>query len=90
MIQKVMVASGPWHLPEPSARRNHNLQHSGELYAPHVSSLHLMILSLTALAAYAGTLDLIFVGLAWKTILSLQMKMREKVGVALAMSMGIL
>lgn len=41
-------------------------------------------------AAYAGALDLIFVGLAWKTIMSLHMKMREKIGVALAMSMGTL
>lgn len=39
---------------------------------------------------YAGLLDLAFVAVAWITIMDLQMKIKEKIGVAAAMSMGVL
>jgi hypothetical protein len=40
--------------------------------------------------AYSGIVDVILALLPWKIILALQMKRREKIGVAIAMSMGIL
>jgi hypothetical protein len=40
--------------------------------------------------AYSGAMDLVLALLPWTVILKLQMKMKEKIGVALAMSMGVL
>lgn len=37
---------------------------------------------------YSGFIDLVFVFLAWKTVLIVQMEFREKVAVGIAMSMG--
>lgn len=39
-------------------------------------------------AGYSGFIDLVFVFLAWKTVLVVQMEFREKVAVGIAMSMG--
>ena len=42
------------------------------------------------MAALSAAMDAVLALLPWKIIWTLQMKTREKVGVALAMSMGIL
>jgi hypothetical protein len=39
---------------------------------------------------YSGIMDLVLAILPWNIIMSLQMKTKEKLGVALAMSMGVL
>jgi hypothetical protein len=39
---------------------------------------------------YSGVCDLALALAAWKVIMSLQMKMAEKIGVSIAMSMGVL
>jgi len=39
---------------------------------------------------YSGIMDFVLALLPWKVIWKLQMKRKEKVGVALAMSMGVL
>jgi len=41
-------------------------------------------------SAYSGILDLIFAIIPWQIIMRLQMATKEKIGVALAMSMGVL
>lgn len=41
-------------------------------------------------AGYSGVMDLVLAILPWNIIMSLQMKTKEKIGVALAMSMGVL
>lgn len=40
--------------------------------------------------AYSGILDIVLAIIPWKIIMRLQMHTREKIGVALAMSMGVL
>ncbi|KAK0652735.1 hypothetical protein B0T16DRAFT_369512 [Cercophora newfieldiana] len=40
-------------------------------------------------SAYSGILDLVFAIIPWQIIMRLQMARREKIGVALAMSMGV-
>jgi hypothetical protein len=40
--------------------------------------------------AYSGIMDLIFAIIPWKIIMRMQMETKEKIGVALAMSMGVL
>ncbi|KAK4185580.1 hypothetical protein QBC35DRAFT_389179 [Podospora australis] len=40
-------------------------------------------------SAYSGVMDLVLAIIPWKIIMNLQMQTREKIGVALAMSMGI-
>jgi hypothetical protein len=40
--------------------------------------------------AYSGIMDLIFAIIPWKVIMRMQMETKEKIGVALAMSMGVL
>ncbi|KAK3984650.1 hypothetical protein QBC44DRAFT_387682 [Cladorrhinum sp. PSN332] len=40
-------------------------------------------------SAYSGVMDLILAIIPWKIIMNLQMQTKEKVGVALAMSMGV-
>ncbi|KAK3326664.1 hypothetical protein B0H66DRAFT_472667 [Apodospora peruviana] len=40
-------------------------------------------------SAYSGILDLVFAIIPWKIIMNLQMDFKEKIGVALAMSMGV-
>lgn len=45
---------------------------------------------LTIAAGYSGVMDLVLAILPWNIIMSLQMKTKEKIGVALAMSMGVL
>jgi len=40
--------------------------------------------------AYSGVMDIVLALLPWRTIWALQMHNREKLGVAIAMSMGIL
>ncbi len=39
---------------------------------------------------YSGIMDFVLALLPWKVIWKLQMKRKEKVGIALAMSMGVL
>ncbi|KXX75945.1 hypothetical protein MMYC01_207419 [Madurella mycetomatis] len=41
-------------------------------------------------SAYSGIMDLVLAIIPWKIIMSLQMQTKEKIGVALAMSMGVL
>lgn len=41
-------------------------------------------------AGYSGVMDLALAILPWNIIMALQMQTKEKVGVALAMSMGVL
>jgi hypothetical protein len=41
-------------------------------------------------AGYSGIMDLVLALLPWTVIWKLQMKRKEKIGVALAMSMGVL
>ncbi|KAK0629435.1 hypothetical protein B0T17DRAFT_185932 [Bombardia bombarda] len=41
------------------------------------------------ISAYSGILDLLFAIIPWKIIMNLQMETKEKIGVALAMSMGV-
>lgn len=43
-----------------------------------------------AAGAYSGTMDLLLALLPWAILWKLQMKKREKFGIALAMSMGVL
>ncbi|GAB1315278.1 hypothetical protein MFIFM68171_05488 [Madurella fahalii] len=40
-------------------------------------------------SAYSGVMDLVLAIIPWKIIMSLQMQTKEKIGVALAMSMGV-
>jgi hypothetical protein len=40
-------------------------------------------------SAYSGILDLVFAIIPWQIVLRMQMERREKIGVALAMSMGV-
>ncbi|KAK3934750.1 hypothetical protein QBC46DRAFT_462456 [Diplogelasinospora grovesii] len=40
-------------------------------------------------SAYSGIMDLVLAIIPWKIIMSLQMQTKEKIGVALAMSMGV-
>ncbi|KAK4646798.1 hypothetical protein QC761_213980 [Podospora bellae-mahoneyi] len=40
-------------------------------------------------SAYSGVMDLVLAIIPWKIIMNLQMQTREKIGVALAMSMGV-
>jgi hypothetical protein len=40
--------------------------------------------------AYSGFMDLVLAFLSWKIIMTLQMRKREKIGVAIAMIMGVL
>lgn len=44
----------------------------------------------TNLVAYSGCMDFILALLPWMVLWNLEMKKREKAGIALAMSMGIL
>lgn len=45
---------------------------------------------LTLAKAYSGMMDFMLAHLPWKIVWSLQMKTREKIGIGLAMSLGIL
>jgi len=45
---------------------------------------------LISVKAYSGLMDMILALLPWKVVWSLQMKTREKIGVGLAMSLGML
>jgi hypothetical protein len=56
----------------------------GEFRRPWLISCHPRI------TAYSGIADVLLAFLPWKVVLALQMKRREKIGVAVAMSMGIL
>lgn len=42
------------------------------------------------MTVYSGVLDIVLAFLPWKIILSLTLNKKEKIGVLLAMSMGIL
>lgn len=57
----------------------------GTCWAPGVQSLISLIM-----AAYSGAIDILLALVPWKIVMSLQMKRAEKIGVASAMSMGIL
>lgn len=39
--------------------------------------------------AYSAAMDLILAFLPWKTLRGLQMKRKEKIGIVIAMSMGV-
>lgn len=41
-------------------------------------------------AAYSGVIDIVLAFLSWSIVWRLQMKRKEKIGVAVAMSMGVL
>jgi hypothetical protein len=43
-----------------------------------------------ALLAYSGVMDIVLALLPWSIVWNLQMKKKEKIGVAVAMSMGVL
>ncbi|KAK4149363.1 hypothetical protein C8A00DRAFT_47010 [Chaetomidium leptoderma] len=58
---------------------------TGTCWEPHVYPAYGMFA-----AGYSGVMDFVLALLPWKVIWKLQMKRKEKVGVALAMSMGIL
>ena len=45
---------------------------------------------LTELTAYSGVMDLVLAIIPWGIIMRLHMHTKEKIGVALAMSMGVL
>ncbi len=45
---------------------------------------------LTGLTAYSGVMDLVLAIIPWGIIMQLHMHTEEKIGVALAMSMGVL
>lgn len=45
---------------------------------------------LTSPAAYSGAMDLALAFLPWPLIMTLRMRLREKIGVAAAMTMGVL
>ena len=40
--------------------------------------------------AFSGVMDLCFALIPWKVVMGLQMKKQEKLGVVIAMSMGVL
>jgi len=40
--------------------------------------------------AYSGVMDLVLAFMPWPTIMTLSMRRREKIGIAIAMSMGVL
>ncbi|PKS05033.1 hypothetical protein jhhlp_008399 [Lomentospora prolificans] len=82
----VMVTSAllHWVQCQPS-EKSWKPQVAGTCTRPEISS-SLAI----AFAAYSGVLDLTLALLPWKIIFSLRMRLKEKIAIAVAMSMGIL
>lgn len=61
------------------------------VFSPGVSFLFKIHAILTdSVAAYSAIMDVILAFLPWKLIWSLRMKLKEKIGVVLAMSLGVL
>ncbi|KAK0755141.1 hypothetical protein B0T18DRAFT_315992 [Schizothecium vesticola] len=61
-----------------------NLFVPGKCWSQYVPVLFMIFTS-----AYSGIMDLIFAIIPWKIIMRMQMETKEKIGVALAMSMGV-
>jgi len=74
----------PWVTCTP-VQKSWDLSVEGKCWSPTVL-VHYNIFS----AAYSGLMDITLALLPWKIIWNLQMKFKEKIGVALAMSMGLL
>ncbi|KAM7211087.1 hypothetical protein V8F06_013528 [Rhypophila decipiens] len=88
MIVSMNIAMGlsallPWVTCSP-VQKSWDMTIDGTCWKPTVL-VHYNIFS----AAYSGLMDIALALLPWKVIWKLQMRLKEKVGVALAMSMGI-
>jgi hypothetical protein len=66
-------------------KRNWDMTVEGKCWSDDVVTAYSMFA-----AGYSALMDFVLALLPWKLVMTLQMKRREKMGVALAMSMGVL